>query len=304
MARILVVGAGAVGSFFGAQLQRAGHDVSFLARQSQAEALTREGLTVHSGGRTALVKVHASGDAGAASQSDLVLVCVKSYDTAAAARQLAPHLSDNVTVLTMQNGVSNHEIFGREAQHPALAAVVYVAAQMESSTHLLHNAAGNLLIGAPRATGLSPRSLAELFTQANIPCATSDFIERDLWHKMIINCAFNGISACTHSTYGSMMQEPLIRELMTAIVREGIAVAGGLDIPLELEKVLVATWKIGDTMHAAYSSTAQDLQRGKQTEIDYLNGHIVEVGRKFGIATPANQAIHALVRLMEARLNA
>ncbi|MFL6540167.1 MAG: ketopantoate reductase family protein [Chthoniobacterales bacterium] len=300
MARVLVVGAGAVGCYFGVQLQRGGNDVTFLARADHAIALNRDGLRFESGGKSDQVRVRVTDRPEAARDADLILLCVKSYDTAAAARELAPHLANNARIVSLQNGVANHEIFEGEAKRPALPAVVYVAAQMESSTHLLHNAAGNLVIGSPRAAraeDLEP--LVRLFAAANIPCRVSDFIEGDLWEKLIINCAFNGISAAGHAKYGEMMNAPLLRESMAQIIREGVAVGSAIQVPLEFDAVKSATWKVGETMHAAISSTAQDLQRGKRTEIDFLNGHIVEVGKRVGVAASVNHAIYALVKLLE-----
>lgn len=300
MARVLVVGSGAVGCYFGVQLQRGRNEVTFLARAVQAAALTAEGVRFDSLGKSERVQVQATTDFGAAGGSDLILLCVKSYDTAAAARELAPHLSRDVSVVCLQNGVTNHEIFAREAKHGAIPAVVYVGAEMESPAHLVHNGAGNLLIGAPRGQTIEfIPELAATFEASKIPCRTSEFIERDLWMKLIINCAFNGISAAGRARYGDMMQATLVLDAMEQIIREGVAVANALEIPLEFEAVKQATWKVGETLHAAMSSTAQDLQRAKRTEIDFLNGHIVEVGKRVGVATPVNQVILALVKLLE-----
>src|SRR4051794_23210332 len=261
MARVLVVGAGAVGCYFGVQLQRGGNEVTFLARAQQADALNAAGVRFDSLGKTVQVRMHATADAGAAEGSDLILLCVKSYDTATAAREVAPHLSSDVRVVCLQNGVTNHEIFEHEAKRAAIPAVVYVGAAMESSTHLVHNGAGNLLIGAPRGQTLDCiREVAALFEASRIPCRTSEFIERDLWTKLIINCAFNGISAAGRAKYGDIMQAPLVLESMQQIIHEGVAVANALEIPLDLEAVKQATWKVGETLHAAMSSTAQDLQ--------------------------------------------
>ncbi|HEY0368320.1 MAG TPA: 2-dehydropantoate 2-reductase, partial [Chthoniobacterales bacterium] len=286
MSRVLVVGAGAVGCYFGLQLQRGGNEVVFLARAAQANELNARGLRFDSLGEHEQFRVQATADPRAANDCDLILLCVKSYDTAAAASDLAPHLAADARVVCLQNGVTNHDIFERESNHPAIPAVVYVAAQMESATHLQHNGAGNLLLGSPRGRSEQLEPLVRLLEASGIPCRVSDFVERDLWEKLIINCAFNAISACTGAKYGTMMNSPDARDLMKEIIREGVAVAHAIRLPLEFEAVKRATWKVGETMHAAISSTAQDLQRGKRTEIDFLNGEIVERAKQFDIATP------------------
>ncbi|MDQ6861642.1 MAG: 2-dehydropantoate 2-reductase [Verrucomicrobiota bacterium] len=293
MARVLVVGAGAVGCYFGVQLQRGGHEVTFLARPAQVEAFPADGLRFESGGTTEQIQISATADPSAARDADFILLVVKSYDTAAAARELAPHLGDATAVVCLQNGVTNHELFQHETGHAAIPAVVYVAAQMQSATHLLHNAAGHLAIGAGHD------DVQHLFKSAGIPCRISESIESDLWEKLIINCAFNGISALTDANYGAMMNSPLTRQLMEQIVAEGTAVAQTLGLRLELEAVKRATWKVGETMQTAISSTAQDLQRGKRTEIEFLNGHIFEAAQKLGQTAPANRAIYALIKLLE-----
>jgi 2-dehydropantoate 2-reductase len=204
-------------------------------------------------------------------------------------------LAPRVRIVCLQNGVTNHGIFATESKHVAIPSVVYVAAEMKSPTHLLHNAGGNLLLSASEEL----RPLVRLFESANIPCRTTDFIERELWEKLIINSALNGISAAGRARYGEIMHDARMSEVMKQIIGEAVAVANAIQIPLEFDAVRRATWKVGETMHAAYSSTAQDIQRGKRTEIDYLNGHIVALGQQHGIATPVNQAIHALVKLLE-----
>ncbi len=308
--RIVVVGSGAVGSYFGAMLHRSGEDVTFVARPGQAKLLREPGLIFETEGRQETIKLQVTDDPGAAAGADLVLLCVKSYDTESAARSLAPHLSPKVCVLSLQNGVSNPDVFERVSGIPAVPAVVYVAAQMESPNHLLHKASGNLIIGVPHGSvphgskqqeAFSLGAVAELFKRASVPCSVSDHIEVDLWTKFIINCAYNGISACTQSEYGAMVEQRDICELMTQIATECTAVANALGVTIDLKQMNEATLELGHKMKRALSSTAQDLLRGKRTEIDAFNGHIAEIGRRVGVSVTANHAIYSLVKLIESR---
>jgi 2-dehydropantoate 2-reductase len=302
MHTIAIIGAGAVGCYFGVKLAQAGFDVTIVARQRQAQMLNEQGLVFQSDGQKQTIPVKASEDPAIVGIADLVLLCVKSYDTEATAQQLAPHLRPETVVLCMQNGVNNAEVFAKAAGHPALPAVVYVAAEMDSPTHLAHKGAGHIVIGVPRGY-LQPgfQSVAELAAQlqAAFPCRVSEFIERDLWQKLIINCAFNGISAVAQRQYGDMIGSPEVLALMDQIVVEGVEVAGSLAIPFELQVLNAAVREIGQTMAAQYSSTAQDVRRGKRTEIDALNGYVARLGAERGIPTVANQAVYAMVKLVE-----
>src|SRR5262249_47456204 len=140
---------------------------------------------------------------------------------------------------------------------------------------------------------------AALFTRAGIPCRVSENIEADLWTKMIINCAYNAISALSRARYGRIVANPWTRDVMRQVIEEAAAVAraGGVRFP---EGDLVAVGiRLAQSMGNATSSTAQDIARGKRTEIDSLNGYVVRRGAELGIGTPVNQTLHALVKLLE-----
>jgi 2-dehydropantoate 2-reductase len=133
-----------------------------------------------------------------------------------------------------------------------------------------------------------------------VNCPISDDVESALWHKLVINCAFNAVSALGRARYGRMAREPAARDVMEAAVRESLAVARATGIVLEEREMLAAVWRTADALSAQYSSTAQDILRGKPTEIDMLNGYVAQRGRELGIKTPVNSALHALVKLREA----
>jgi 2-dehydropantoate 2-reductase len=121
----------------------------------------------------------------------------------------------------------------------------------------------------------------------------------ELWTKLMVNCAYNAISALAQMPYGRLAAQPAIRELQQAVVREVVAVAQAEGQPLPLDAALAAMERIATAMPLQLSSTAQDLARGKPTEIDHLNGTVARRGAELGIATPVNQALHALVKLVE-----
>src|SRR2546426_1184057 len=202
---IAVMGAGAVGCYYGGMLARAGHDVTLIARAQHVEAVQKRGLRMETKAFDANVPVRASAEASGARGAKLVLFSVKSDD----------------------------------------------------------------VIGA-------------------------------LWAKLVVNCAYNALSAITQLPYGRMVQGDGVPAVMRDVVDECLAVAraAGVDVPRDL---LQAVPRIAETMPGQFSSTAQDLARGKPTEIDHLNGFVVRKGEGLGVPTPANRVLLALVKLFEQR---
>jgi 2-dehydropantoate 2-reductase len=303
-----VVGAGAVGSYYGAMLARAGHRVTLIGRPAHAQAIARDGLQLHKGGRVEAVRVGASTELTAARDADLVLFCVKSTDTEAVARELASHLRKGAVVMSLQNGVDNAPALARALPgHTIVPTAVYVATAMPEPGMVKHFGRGELVIGPLKAAlgddaalQRQLQALVALFGGADVPVTVSADVMAELWSKLLVNCAYNAISALTQLPYGVMARVPEVVELQRAVVREVVAVARADGVPLELESSLQAMARIAATMPAQHSSTAQDLARGKRSEIDHLNGTVVRRGAALGVATPANQALLALVKLVEA----
>jgi 2-dehydropantoate 2-reductase len=141
--------------------------------------------------------------------------------------------------------------------------------------------------------------VAQLFTAAGVPCRVSPNIEGDLWTKFIMNCAGNPVTAIAQTSYGLAARQPQSRELMRKVIEEIVVIARALGVRLPDADLVETSLKLAETLGAATSSTAQDLARGKRTEIDSLNGYIVRRGAELGIATPVNSTLYALIKLME-----
>ena len=304
---VVVVGAGAVGSFYGAMLARAGHAVTLVARAPHVEAIEAHGLQLHMGGQVHAVRLAATTELDAVRSADLVLFCVKSTDTESVARQIAPLLAPNALVLSLQNGVDNAETLARHLSQSVVPVAVYVATAMPEPGVVQHHGRGDLVIGPLDAAAGSDATLAtrlqavvELFATAQVPVRISDDVIGELWSKLMVNCAYNAISAIAQQPYGRMAALPEIRELQRAVVHEVVAVAQAAGQPMDLATAMAAMERIAVAMPGQRSSTAQDLARGKPTEIDHLNGSIVRRGAELGVATPVNQALLALVKLAEA----
>ncbi len=292
--QVAVIGAGAVGCYYGGLLLKAGHDVTFVGRQPHVDAINAHGLLLDMQGFKGHLPARAATDTTDLTAPDLVLVCVKSADTEAAGRSLAGRLRPDTSVLSLQNGVDNAQRLGAVTGHPVIAAVVYVGTGMAGPGHVRHHGGGDLAIGAAPAS----EALAEMLAAAGIRTMIADDIETTLWSKLVINCAFNALSAVAGIAYGPMIEVEGARDVIASAVQEAVNVAraGGVAMPDDLVAQIL---KIPAAMPNQTSSTAQDLSRGKPSEIDFLNGYVVRKGAELGIPTPTNQALQVMVKLAE-----
>ena len=304
--RVAVMGAGAVGSFYGAMLARAGHEVTLIGRPAHVQAVQRDGLRLEMAQQTYTVRLQASSDPAAIAGAELVLCCVKSGDTEAAARQMAPHLADTTLLMSLQNGVDNAETLARLLPCRVIPAVVYVAVALGGPGVVRHFGRGDLAIGAmPGGTQSSVpewptlQTLVDFFAAAQVPVRIVPDVAVELWAKLLVNCAYNAISALAQMPYETLAARPDIVQLQHDVVSEVIAVAAAAGVTLPLDASLQAVARIAAGMPQQLSSTAQDMARKKPSEIDHLNGYIARRGRELGVSTPVNRTLHALVKLVE-----
>jgi 2-dehydropantoate 2-reductase len=297
--RIAIVGAGAVGAYFGARLARAGAPVSMIGRKPFVEAVERNGLSVEEHGEALTLQVPVSTELSACRGAQLVLFCVKTTDTVATARALAPYLASETVLLTLQNGVESAAQVRALVACPAVPAVVYVAVAMPSPGRVRHFGRGDLIVGSDAAS----RRAAAVCTRAGIACRISDNIEGELWAKLLMNCALNALSAVGRADYAHIIACPPADSLMQRVVAEfmAVAAAAGVRLPAigDTAAAVQAVKHLVTQMPAQHSSMAQDLARGRRTEIDALNGFIQRRAAELGLQAPANQALVALVRLIE-----
>ncbi len=287
-------------------LARAGHPVTLIGRAAHVLAVQQAGLQLEMAGQVQTVPLLATTDLAAVRGADLVLFCVKSTDTDAVARQIAPLLAADALVLGLQNGVDNAATMQRHLRQTVVPAVVYVATAMPGPGRIQHFGRGDLVIGALGAGQrdealLQPRlqAVVELFASAQVKVRISADVMAELWLKLVVNCAWNALSGLARLPYGRIADRPGITELQRAVVMEVVAVAHAEGQPLALQAALDAVDRIASAMPAQHSSTAQDMARGKPSEIDHINGYVARRGTELGIATPVNQTLHTLVKLAE-----
>jgi 2-dehydropantoate 2-reductase len=292
--QIAVVGAGAVGCYYGGLLVRAGHDVTFIGRQTHVDAINARGLLLDTPTFRGHLPAKAATEATSLVSPDLVLFCVKSADTEEAGRSLAGRLRPETSIVSLQNGVDNPQRLRAVTGHPVIPAVVYVGSEMAAPGHVRHHGGGELVIGASTES----EALAQTLRAAEIPTTIADDIEMMQWIKLITNCAYNALSAIAGISYGPMMDVEGTKDVIASAVQEAVTVARacGVSMPQDLVEQIL---KIPAAMPNQMSSTAQDLARGKPSEIDFLNGYVVRKGAELDIPTPTNRALQVMVRLVE-----
>lgn len=294
--RIVVVGAGGVGGYFGARLARAGHDVTMVARGAHLDAVRSRGLIVRSAVEgESVAPVKAVEKTTGLPPADAVLLCVKSFDTETALAGLGGILGADTPVLSLQNGVDNEEkIDAALGPGRALGGVAYVFAAIEAPGVIVHHFAGRIVLGeldgrrTPRAEGLR-----DALAGAGVPVTLSDDIRRTLWEKYLMISAQAGMTGLTRCPIGVIRDTPETWGMYRAIVEELAAVGRAADVRLPDEAVDATLTAVRQLAPHLYSSLHHDLVHGKRLELEALHGHAVRLGRRLGVPTPMLWAVYA-----------
>jgi 2-dehydropantoate 2-reductase len=303
---VAVMGAGAVGSYFGGMLARAGARVTLIGRPQHVEAIRKDGLLLDTVTFKEYVAMNASADPADVRDAQFILFCVKTLDTENAARAIVPHLSPDAIVISLQNGVDNVARIRAASGIDALPAVVYVAAALPEPGHVKHSGRGEWIVGeyvgaAPPSAGAKsrPERVAEICAAAGVPCHISKNVEVDQWTKMVMNCAGNAVTAIAQTSFAHVARNLDTREVLRTVINECVVVARAAGVALPDIDWTEKGLKNAETLGEATSSTAQDIARCKPTEIDSLNGYIVRRGKELGVPTPVNMTLFALIKLIE-----
>ena len=297
--RVLVVGAGGVGGYFGARLVRAGTAVTFLARGAHLEAMRRDGLRVRSAvDGDWVVKADAVGDVAGQPAADIVLFCVKSFDTESAAAAIRTVIGPETAVVSLQNGVDNEETLERVlGPGHAVGGVAYVFATIESPGVIAHRLAGRLVLGELDGRP-SPRleRLRAAFAAAGVPVEVVGDIRRALWEKYLMISAQAGTTALSRVPIGVIRAVPETWQMYRAIVEELAAVARAAGVPLGVDVVDSIVTAAAGLAPEALSSLYHDLVQGRRLELEALHGHAVRLGRRLGVPTPTVLTVYAALK--------
>jgi len=299
---VLVLGAGAVGGYFGARFAEGGHDVTLVARGANLAALRRDGLTLQLPGETRrLPGIGVVGDPADAPPADLVLVCVKSHDTAEAADALRAVVRHDTIVLSLQNGVENEDVLAdRLGLPPLLVGLTFIGVELVAPGTVHYTGRGEMLFGERDGSESSrARRLADACAAAAVPHQLRHDILAVAWEKLAWNAAFNAVTTLTGATVGEALDLPATRDLIVATMIETDAVATGAGILVRRHRLARVLAESADQMPDFATSMLQDLRRGRRLEYDALNGAVVRAAGRAGVPAPLNRTLAALLARLD-----
>ena len=299
---IAILGAGAVGCYYGGLLAASSEEVLFIAKPQRAQILRNEGLNLQWPTHSQHLAINVTEDLQRIREARVLLICVKANQSTVVAHQIKPFLNTNTIVLSMQNGLQNAQRLSAVLARPVEVAMIYAALAMTAQNTVSYQGGGQLVLGRPDGSVTDQsalQTLAELFQKANIPVKISTNISQDLWSKWIINCAFNALSALGQIAYQDLMQQAQVPEIIHAIMHECFALARAEKITLDEVAISQQIQQVAINWPLQKSSMAQDLAAKRLTEIDELNGLAQEKGAFFQVPTPMNQVLTSLIKMQE-----
>ena len=294
--KVAVVGVGAVGGYFGGLLAKGGADVTFIARGKCLEALRARGLTVKSGKGDFSIRIRATDDPAEVGPVNLVLFCVKSYDTESAIRQALPMVGQETIVLSLQNGIDNEEkISSFIGMGKVLAGVAYIGASVQEPGVVLHQEGGKIVFGE-LDDGPSERviRLKAFFDRYGLPAEGSPDMKKILWAKLAWNAPFNAINTLVGGPVKTIIENSHTFELARRVTEEVVTVANASGVHLAFAEVWERNIKFSKS-YDVKTSMLQDLEAGKRLEYEALNGVIIKKAAELDLPTPYSLALYALL---------
>ena len=298
------MGAGAVGGYFGAKLAAAGHKVAFIARGKHLEALRRGGLRINSpGGALHIENALFTDDPARTDTAELILLCVKSYDTELAARALEPIIQGKTAILSLQNGIDNPEKIAQcFGEHRTVAGVVYVGAQVVAPGVVEHSSGGRIILGPLSGGGSQPaKEVHETLAACAIPCEISADIKTALWRKLLWNAPFCAIGCLTGASVRSIVASESLSTLAMDCMEEVRQAAQTCKVHLP-PRLVDETFEFSKTLGEFKPSMLQDLQAGKPLEYEAFNGIVVRLLNGAGKDAPVNKVLYRTLKYMDQKI--
>jgi len=310
--KILIAGAGAVGSVFGGLLSLKGHAVTLLGRGPHIEAIQKNGIEITG------IWGHFKSDScrvwtvapplTLAEEFDMILICVKSYDTSSMLQNILPCVSKNTCIVSLQNGLNNYETILKyiSPDRILMGRVIFGVVRPEAGKADVTVYAEEVRIGSPDHSMNEECifQIAGIFSEAGIPTLPAKDIMQYIWDKVLYNSSLNPLSVLRNCTYGELLEDPETREMMCQIVEEIYHVAGAKKVSMMeksperyVEKLFT---RLIPSTAAHRSSMLQDILNGRRTEIDALNGAVLKMAYETGISVPVNEMLTSLIKAKEA----
>jgi 2-dehydropantoate 2-reductase len=310
--KIAILGAGSLGSVIGGLLAEAGHEVCLICRnQAHVDAINANGLMLRAGGVYRCIQVLAVTQCHQVDVSkhdlDLLIVLVKSFDTETAIQAALPLIGPKTVVLSLQNGVGHETILGRAVGvEKILIGKTYVGGFIIAPGVVIDGSTGKETVMGEVNGSVSQRSqaIASVFSAAGLLTHATANIMSSVWDKLLVNTATGAVSAISGLPYGLLYEQAALTEVALAAVAEGMAVAKALGVPIGFSNPSQPWLKAGAGLPREFKpSMLQSLEKGSTTEIDFINGAIVELGKEYGVPTPVNATLVACIKALESKLS-
>jgi len=300
--KIVVVGAGAMGSLFAAFLSKSKEETWLLDKNKEnAGKINSSGISLEGASGSWQAKVKVTADIQDIGRADLVLLCVKSFNTKSAVEQIKPILGQNTKILTLQNGIGNVEIISEiVGEDKVIAGVTNQGATLIAAGKIRHAGHGETIIGSiDGKTPVELRAIREVFNKVGLETKMSRDIKSLLWSKLIINVGINALTAITRLPNGKLPEYEGTKRILRDAVTEAARIAKRKRVKLVFDDPLAKVEAVCEGTSKNLSSMLQDVLRKKRTEIDFINGVIVRLGQEMGISVPTNKLLLDLIKTIE-----
>jgi 2-dehydropantoate 2-reductase len=299
--KIGIIGTGAVGGYFGGKLAEAGLDVTFIARGETLKQLQDNGLKILSyKGDFEIKKPKVTSDLRVLKEVDVILLCVKSYNTKEVAKTLKPYLSDNSIIVSMQNGIENEEILaGILGKNKVIGSIVFITAGIKAPGVISHTGYGKVVFGELNGQ-ISDRirNLEKVFLEAGVPAGVTSTLKAELWSKLMLNIPYNGFTVLVRGSLLNFHEIPEAQECFYKALKEVQLVAKNEGIIISEEAVENAVKFTKNEKFGTFkSSTLLDVEAGKQLEIEAIQGAVIRAAKKHNLDIPINKLLYSLLKM-------